>query len=107
MLPPEPRLPEARRLVEEGQYFAVHAPRQTGKTTTLSALAQQLMAEGDYVAVHFSCETGEPAGDNYPAQCRALRPTGCARLQGRQRRRSTPPRHLQPVQHQGRLAPAG
>lgn len=37
MLPPEPRLPEAGRLIERGMYFVVHAPRQTGKTTTLRA----------------------------------------------------------------------
>jgi hypothetical protein len=29
MLPPEARLPTARRLTEEKQYFVVHAPRQT------------------------------------------------------------------------------
>jgi hypothetical protein len=65
MLPPEPRLPQARPLIEEGQYFVLHAPRQTGKTTTLRALARQLTAEGRFAALHFSCETGEPAGDNY------------------------------------------
>jgi len=64
MLPPEPRLPGARRLIEEKTYFAVHAPRQTGKTTTLWTLARQLTAEGRYAALHFSCETGEPAGDD-------------------------------------------
>jgi hypothetical protein len=67
MLPPEPRLPEARGLIARGQYFVVHAPRQTGKTTTLAALARTLTAEGQYLAVHFSCETGEVAGDNYAA----------------------------------------
>ncbi|MBO0802978.1 MAG: hypothetical protein J2P25_07880 [Nocardiopsaceae bacterium] len=56
MLPPEPRLPGARELVEEGQYFVVHAPRQTGKTTTLSALAEDVTAEGRMVALLFSCE---------------------------------------------------
>jgi hypothetical protein len=50
-LPPEPRLPEARRLIASSQYFVVHAPRQTGKTTTLAALAHQLTAEGTHVAV--------------------------------------------------------
>jgi hypothetical protein len=65
MLPPEPRLPDARPLVERGMYFVVHAPRQTGKTTTLRALAQQLTAEGTYAALHFSCEIGEPAGDDF------------------------------------------
>lgn len=65
MLPPVPRLPEALPLIQEGMYFVVHAPRQTGKTTTLRALARQLTAEGTYAALHFSCETGEPAGENY------------------------------------------
>jgi hypothetical protein len=64
MLPPEPRLPDARPLIDAGQYFVVHAPRQTGKTTTLAALARALTAEGTYAAVHFSCETAEAAGDD-------------------------------------------
>jgi hypothetical protein len=65
LVPPGPRLPEARPLVERGMYFVVHAPRQTGKTTTLRSLASELTAAGDWAALHFSCETGEPAGDNY------------------------------------------
>ncbi|HEX6473117.1 MAG TPA: ATP-binding protein, partial [Streptosporangiaceae bacterium] len=64
MLPPEPRLPEARHLIERGQYFVVHAPRQTGKTTTLLALAEELTAEGRYAALYFSCERAEAAGDD-------------------------------------------
>jgi hypothetical protein len=67
MLPPEPRLPRARILVEAGQYFIVHAPRQTGKTTALSALAKELTAEGKHVALMFSCERGEVAEDDYGA----------------------------------------
>ncbi|NJL26709.1 MAG: ATP-binding protein, partial [Thermoanaerobaculia bacterium] len=39
MLPPERRLPGVERLVEQQHYFVVHAPRQTGKTTALRALA--------------------------------------------------------------------
>lgn len=65
MLPPEPRLPEARELIEDGLYFVLHAPRQTGKTTTLAALARELTAEGRYLAVHFSCEEAKVAGDDY------------------------------------------
>ncbi len=64
MLPPEPRLPEARQLVDERAYFGVHAPRQTGKTTTLRALARKLTAEGRYAALHFSCELGESAQED-------------------------------------------
>ncbi|MPZ28496.1 MAG: ATP-binding protein [Micromonosporaceae bacterium] len=67
MLPPEPRLPEARGLISQGKYFVVHAPRPIGKTTTLRTLAGILTAEGRLLAVHFSCETGEPAGDDYAA----------------------------------------
>lgn len=67
MVPPIPRLPDALPLIEEGQYFVVHAPRQTGKTTTLRALANKLNEDGEYAAVHFSCEVAEPAGDDYVA----------------------------------------
>jgi hypothetical protein len=62
MLPPEPRLPEGPYLIDEGQYFVVHAPRQTGKTTTLGALARDLTAAGRHVVLLFSCETAEVAG---------------------------------------------
>jgi hypothetical protein len=34
----------------------VHAPRQTGKTTTLAALARNITADGRQVALLFSCE---------------------------------------------------
>ncbi|HBL26962.1 MAG TPA: AAA family ATPase [Acidobacteria bacterium] len=72
MIPPLERLPEARGLVEGGDYFVLHAPRQSGKTTTLLALARALTAAGELAALHFSCETGEPAGDDYEAAQRAL-----------------------------------
>lgn len=67
MLPPEPRLPGARELIDEDLYFVVHAPRQTGKTTVLNALAQDLNADGRHVALRFSCERAEPAGNDYGA----------------------------------------
>jgi hypothetical protein len=72
MLPAAERLPDARRLIDAESYFVVHAPRQTGKTTTLRALARELTAEGRYAALHYSCETGEPAGDDYGAAQRAV-----------------------------------
>jgi hypothetical protein len=67
MLPPEDRLPEARPLIERGFYFVVHAPRQTGKTTTMTALARLLTAGGACVALRFSCERGEPWGEDIAA----------------------------------------
>ncbi|MEV4089232.1 ATP-binding protein, partial [Nonomuraea fuscirosea] len=64
MLPPTPRLPEARTLIEMDRYFVLHAPRQTGKTTMLEALASELTAERDTIALVFSCEEAKSAGDD-------------------------------------------
>ena len=72
MVPPLERLPEARRLVEQGDYFVLHAPRQSGKTTFLRALSQALTAEGKLAALQFSGETGEPMGDDYEEAQRSV-----------------------------------
>ncbi len=52
------RLPDLPVLIEQESYFVVHAPRQTGKTTAMLALAQQLTATGSYAAVLVSVEVG-------------------------------------------------
>jgi hypothetical protein len=57
LIPPERRMPEAAILVDHQAYFALHAPRQTGKTTTMHALALRLTEAGRYAALHFTCET--------------------------------------------------
>ena len=44
-------------LIEDMQYFLIHAPRQTGKTTFLHALAHRLNKEGNYIAVVCSLES--------------------------------------------------
>lgn len=62
MLPPERRLPAIRELIDAKQYFVIHAPRQSGKTTLVLALAESLLANGRYTAVSASCETGQVAG---------------------------------------------
>ena len=67
MLPAEERLPDARRIIDRGQYFVLHAPRQTGKTTSMADLARHLTAEGRYAALRFSCEAAEPFGDDIDA----------------------------------------
>lgn len=67
MLPPLDRLPEAAGVVEQQGYFVVHAPRQSGKTTTLRALAAELTRSGRYAALTVSCEAGSAAGDDYVA----------------------------------------
>lgn len=59
-LPPTRRLPEVRRIIDRMQYFALHAPRQSGKTTSLLTLARELTIEGRYAAVLLSMEQGAP-----------------------------------------------
>ncbi len=44
-------------LIRSKQYFLLHAPRQTGKTTFLHALAHRLNREGSYIAVVCSLES--------------------------------------------------
>lgn len=72
MIPAERRLPEAPGLIEQLGYFMVRAPRQTGKTTALRALAEQLTASDRYAALYFSCEVGEAAGDDFGEAQRAI-----------------------------------
>lgn len=64
MIPPLPRVPEARGLVDQGAYFVLHAPRQSGKTTFLRAFAHALTASGLYAAVYASLEAAEALGDD-------------------------------------------
>ena len=63
MLPALDRLPGIRELVAGGNYFVVHAPRQTGKTTALQALVQELNDKGDMFALYCSLETLQNRSD--------------------------------------------
>jgi ATPase family associated with various cellular activities (AAA) len=67
MLPPTVRLPDLSQLIEQRSYFVIHAPRQTGKTTAMLALAQQLTLSGRYTAVMVSAEVGAPFSDDLGA----------------------------------------
>jgi hypothetical protein len=64
MLPPTVRLPNLSRLIEQEGYFVIHAPRQTGKTTAMLALAKQLTESGRYAAVMVSAEVGSAFSNN-------------------------------------------
>ena len=63
MLPASDRLPELEQLIAQENYFVIHAPRQTGKTTAMMALAQELTASGKYNAVMVSAEVGSAFPD--------------------------------------------
>ncbi len=56
MVNPLKRLREVERAIEKKLYFTIHAPRQTGKTTYLYALARKLNAEDKYIALVASFE---------------------------------------------------
>jgi len=67
MVPPLSRLPDVYRLIDQQGYFVIHAPRQTGKTTVMQALAQDLTASGRYVALLVSMEVGAAFNDDVGA----------------------------------------
>ncbi len=58
MLSASERIPELKQLIEQRNYFVIHAPRQVGKTTAMLTLAQELTASGAYTAVMLSLEVG-------------------------------------------------
>ena len=63
MMPALDRLPGVRELVSGGDYFVVHAPRQTGKTTALKALVREINAKGDMAAIYCTLEALQGATD--------------------------------------------
>ena len=63
MMPALDRLPGIRELVADGNYFVVHAPRQTGKTTALKALVREINEKGDMFAIYCTLETMQGSSD--------------------------------------------
>ncbi len=63
MLPALGRLPGIWRLIDRGQYFVLHAPRQSGKTTALNAIVDDLNDSGEMVALYCTLETLQGATD--------------------------------------------
>jgi hypothetical protein len=47
---------ELMDLIDNGQYFVIHAARQSGKTTLLKELVNRINAQGDYYAMYCSLE---------------------------------------------------
>ena len=73
MLPALDRLPGIREFVADGNYFVIHAPRQTGKTTALKALAREINVKGDRFAVYCSLETIQKLVGNPETAMREIR----------------------------------
>ena len=60
-------LAQILNLIARKKYFVLHAPRQTGKTSTLLALQDQLNAEGVYRCLYVNLEEGQAAKDDVNA----------------------------------------
>ncbi len=73
-IPPLSRidLEEVLELVEDMRYFILHAPRQTGKTSILKALADKLNATGEYRCVYANFEVAQTAREDVGRAMRAL-----------------------------------
>lgn len=52
---------DIRQLIEQKRYFLLHAPRQTGKTSTLLAMMRQLNQEGKYLCAYANIEGAQTA----------------------------------------------
>ena len=72
-IPPLERidLDEVLRLVRDERYFVLHAPRQTGKTSALLALAEVLNGRG-YRCVYVTFETARTARDDVQRAMRTV-----------------------------------
>lgn len=61
-------------LIHDEEYFILHAPRQTGKTSTLLALRDRLNSgtEGPYRCVYVNVESGQVAGEDVGRAMRTI-----------------------------------
>jgi hypothetical protein len=55
---------EIETLIAQEKYFVLHAPRQTGKTTSMLALVDHLNAGGQYRALYCNVETAQTARED-------------------------------------------
>ncbi len=59
-------------LIRRRKYFVLHAPRQTGKTSTLLALAARLNAAGEYRCVYVNVESAQSAYEDVDRAIRTV-----------------------------------
>jgi len=65
-------LEEIMMLIEQKKYFILHAPRQTGKTSSLLALKEYLNDEGKYLAVYANVEAGQASRNDIKSALKAI-----------------------------------
>ncbi len=65
-------LDDVLRLIRDQRYFVLHAPRQTGKTSSLLALRDRLNAEDEYRCIYVNVEVAQTARDDVERGMRAI-----------------------------------
>jgi len=65
-------LDELLMLINQGKYFVLHAPRQTGKTTCLLSLRDYFNEEGKYFAVYINVEAAQACMHNVARGVKAI-----------------------------------
>jgi len=60
-------LDEILSLINQEKYFVLHAPRQTGKTSSLLALMEHLNQEGRYRCLYVNVEAAQAAREDVKA----------------------------------------
>ncbi|MCL1876172.1 MAG: ATP-binding protein [Synergistaceae bacterium] len=63
---------EVRILIDQKRYFVLHAPRQTGKTTSLLAMAKKINEEGIYRCAYINVESAQVARNDVAQGMRAI-----------------------------------
>jgi hypothetical protein len=63
---------EIEDLIEQARYFVLHAPRQTGKTSSLLALMHHLNAQGRYQCLYVNVEVAQSAREEISRAMRLI-----------------------------------
>jgi predicted AAA+ superfamily ATPase len=54
------------QLIRTRRYFVLHAPRQTGKTTSLLAMVKRLNDDGEFACVYVKLRYDKPGKETEP-----------------------------------------
>jgi hypothetical protein len=72
---------DVSELIASQRYFVLHAPRQTGKTTSLLAMVKKINEEGRYHCVYMNVESAQTARDDVEAGMKAILTELCEKIE--------------------------
>ena len=67
MLPPGDRIKDVHPLIDREEFFVIHAPRQSGKTTFLRHLRREIDERGERLALYVTLEATDGLHDRNEA----------------------------------------